>query len=226
MAVFKINKTNNYTVMSNHHLRNKELSLKAKGLLSVMLSLPQEWDYSIAGLCSIVKENESAVKSALAELKQFKYLVVTKKYANETDSGRIEYQYDVYEEPLLEGEIQPLENLGVETQPEENPGQLNKDNKILNNKIKSIVEVDYSENQVFTNNSNHQTTFYNMKDLPPDKLKQLKQEVLENRDSKHKTYKQIQQEYHLVENITYNTPEDCDTWIQRKQLEHLGQRWY
>ena len=76
MAVFKINKTTNYTVMSNHHLRNKELSLKAKGLLSIMLSLPQEWDYSIAGLCSIVKENESAVKSALAELKQFGITVI------------------------------------------------------------------------------------------------------------------------------------------------------
>lgn len=219
MAVFKINKTTNYTVMSNHHLRNKKLSLKAKGLLSIMLSLPQEWDYSIKGLCSICKENESAIKSALSELKQFGYLVVIKKYADETSSGRIEYLYDIYEEPILKEEIQPIENLGIEILYEENPGQLNKNNKIKNN-----IEVDYSGKQVSTHNN--QPTYYNMKDLSIDKLKQLKQEVLENRNSKSKTYKQLQQKYHLVENITYNTPEECDVWIQRKQLEQNGQRWY
>lgn len=219
MAVFKINKTTNYTVMSNHHLRNKNLSLKAKGLLSIMLSLPQEWDYSIKGLCSICKENESAIKSALSELKQFGYLVVTKKYADETSSGRIEYLYDIYEEPILKEEIQPIENLGIEILYEENPRQLNK-----NNKIKNTIEVDYSGKQVSTHNN--QQTYYSIKDLSIDKLKQLKQEVLENRNSKSKTYKQLQQKYHLIENITYNTPEECDVWIQRKQLEQNGQRWY
>ena len=58
MSVFRINKTKNYTVMSNHHLREKKMSLKAKGLLSMMLSLPDDWNYSIAGLVSICKENE------------------------------------------------------------------------------------------------------------------------------------------------------------------------
>lgn len=64
--------------MSNTHLRDKNLSLKAKGLLSVMLSLPDNWDYSIAGLVAICKENETAVKSALSELKDNNYVVVTK----------------------------------------------------------------------------------------------------------------------------------------------------
>lgn len=64
--------------MSNTHLRDKNLSLKAKGLLSVMLSLPDNWDYSIAGLVTISKENETAVKSALNELKDSNYVVVTK----------------------------------------------------------------------------------------------------------------------------------------------------
>ena len=65
MAKFKVNKTKDYTIMSNYHLKEKNMSLKAKGLLSVMLSLPENWDYSIAGLVSISQENESAIRSAL-----------------------------------------------------------------------------------------------------------------------------------------------------------------
>ena len=237
MAVFKINKTTNYIVMSNHHLRNKELSLKAKGLLSIMLSLPQEWDYSIAGLCSIVKENESAVKSALAELKQFGYLVVTKKYANETNSGRIEYQYDVYEEPLLKGEIQPLENLRVEIPPEENPGQLNKDNKILNNKIKSIVEEDklpaatvntkdtsktITEDILppigyYSNEDITEQKYKELKDLTVEELERLKQIVIENRDSKLIKYREIKKMFDLVDKVTYDTPTECNKLISRKR---------
>lgn len=99
MSVFRINKTNNYTVMSNHHLRNMNLSLKAKGLLSLMLSLPPEWDYSVSGLCAIVKEGETAVKSSLKELQSEKYLVITKLLPNQTLSHKIEYIYDIYEVP-------------------------------------------------------------------------------------------------------------------------------
>lgn len=99
MSVFRIAKTKNYTVMSNYHLRDKNLSLKSKGLLSLMLSLPEEWDYSIGGLCSIVKENQSAIKTALKELKVNGYLTVTKLNPNETESGRIEWIYDIYETP-------------------------------------------------------------------------------------------------------------------------------
>ena len=131
MAVFKVNTNTNYTVMSNTHLRDKNLSLKAKGLLSVMLSLPPAWDYSIEGLCAICKEKETSVQSALKELKIYGYLTVTKKYPNETASGRFEYIYDVYEEPQKqEGEKQDIEKQGVEILPVEiqgveNQGQLN-----------------------------------------------------------------------------------------------------
>ena len=65
MAVIRVNKTKNYTIMSNYHFYEKEMSLKAKGLLSLMLSLPDEWDYSINGLVSICKENETSIKSTL-----------------------------------------------------------------------------------------------------------------------------------------------------------------
>lgn len=124
MATYKVHKTQNYTVMSNYHLRDKELSFKAKGLLSVMLSLPAEWDYSINGLVAICKENNTAVESALKELKKYGYLIVTKKMPNETESGRIEYEYDIYESPqealVLSAEKQGIEKQGVENSPQLN----------------------------------------------------------------------------------------------------------
>ena len=96
-SVCRVNKNTNYTVMSNYHLRSMNLSLKAIGLLSKVLSLPAEWDYSISGLTSICKEKETAIKAALDELKFWGYLKVTKLMPNETASGRIEYVYDFYE---------------------------------------------------------------------------------------------------------------------------------
>lgn len=126
MAVIRINKTSDYTVMSNAHFKVKEMSLKAKGLLSLMLSLPDTWDYSITGLCAICKENQSAIKSTLDELKKFGFLVVTKRMPNETDSGRIEYEYNIYEKPQKQAiEKQDAENLPLEDQTVENPRQLN-----------------------------------------------------------------------------------------------------
>lgn len=112
MSVIRVNKTKNYTVMSNEHLKDRRLSLKAKGLLSVMLSLPDTWDYSISGLVAICKESETAVKSTLDELKSCGYLVVTKKMPNETESGRIEYVYDIFEK--AQTEKQGVEKQGVE----------------------------------------------------------------------------------------------------------------
>lgn len=127
-----MNKTKNYTVMSNEHLKDRRLSLKAKGLLSVMLSLPDTWDYSISGLVAMCKESETAVKSTLNELKSCGYLVVTKKMPNETESGRIEYVYDIFEKAQTEKqgvekqgvEKQGVENLGVENLGVENVRQL------------------------------------------------------------------------------------------------------
>ena len=132
MAVFRINKTKDYTVISNYHLRDKNLSLKAKGLLSLMLSLPDEWDYSINGLVSICKESETSIKSTLNELKEYNYLFINK---SKNSLGRFEYQFDIYEFPLNkkpEVENPPLENLEVENPEVENVGQIN--TNILNTK--------------------------------------------------------------------------------------------
>ena len=124
MAVFRVHKTKDFTVMSNHHLRDKNLTLKAKGLLSVILSLPDDWKYSIAGLASICKEGTSAVKSALQELTDAGYVTVTKMYPNQTDSGRIEYVYDIHERPQAPRK-QDVENLPLENLHVENQAQLN-----------------------------------------------------------------------------------------------------
>lgn len=74
MAVFRIERTKDYTVMSNYHLKDKRLSLKAKGLLSQMLSLPDNWDYTLAGLCHINRESKDAIRTALQELEKYGYL--------------------------------------------------------------------------------------------------------------------------------------------------------
>lgn len=126
MAIFRVNKNKNYTVMSNNHLKEKNMSLKAKGLLSQMFSLPDEWDYSIAGLVAINKEEETSIKNTLKELQSFGYLKVTKLMPNETESGRIEYVYDIYElSQKQEVEKQGVDFLGVEFLEVENKGQSN-----------------------------------------------------------------------------------------------------
>ena len=70
MAVFRVEKTKNYAVMSKHHFQDKSISLKAKGLLSEMLSLPESWDYTLAGLASINKESVDAIRTAVWELEK------------------------------------------------------------------------------------------------------------------------------------------------------------
>ena len=98
MAIIRVEKTQNYTVMSNHHLRNKDLTLKAKGLMSLMLSLPPAWDYSIAGLSAICKEGATSIRSALKELEENKYLIRERK---NSEKGYFIYEYTLYEIPDL-----------------------------------------------------------------------------------------------------------------------------
>ena len=97
MAVFRIERTRDYTVMSNHHLRNANLSLKAKGLLSMMLSLPEDWNYTTRGLAKICKEGVDAIGAALRELEGAGYIV---RHQRRDKSGRItDTEYVIYEQP-------------------------------------------------------------------------------------------------------------------------------
>lgn len=100
--------------MSNTHLKDKRLSLKAIGLLSVVLGLPEDWHYTVNGLVGIVKDGKDSVESAIKELKKNGYLKVEKIYPNE-NSNRIQYQYTFFENPQ-EVVFQPLENQGIEKQ--------------------------------------------------------------------------------------------------------------
>ena len=97
MAVFRIERTRDYTVMSTHHLRNGTLSLKAKGLLSMMLSLPEDWNYTTRGLAAICKEGVDAIGGALRELEAAGYIV---RHQLRDKQGRIsDTEYVIYEQP-------------------------------------------------------------------------------------------------------------------------------
>ena len=97
MAVFRVERNTGYTVMSNHHLRNKELSLKAKGLLSQMLSLPEDWDYTLAGLSYINRESIDAIRTAVWELEKAGY--ITRRQGRDEKGKMTAIEYTIYEQP-------------------------------------------------------------------------------------------------------------------------------
>lgn len=97
MAVFRVEKTKDYTVMANHHLRNTEISLKAKGLLSLMLSLPDNWDYTTKGLSCICKDGIDSINATIKELETSGYLV-RRRIRN--DKGQLTTtEYTIFEKP-------------------------------------------------------------------------------------------------------------------------------
>ena len=140
MAVIRVQKTQNYTVMSNHHLRNKGLSLKAKGLISLMLSLPPDWDYSVAGLVAICKESHTSIRSALKELEEHKYLVRERK---NSEKGYFVYEYTLYEIPEPHAVNQHTVEKEAEPVQTENRRQLSKEE--LNTKELSKEEINKEE---------------------------------------------------------------------------------
>ena len=173
MAVFRVERNTGYTVMSNHHLRNKELTLKAKGLLSQMLSLPEDWDYTLAGLSHINREKIDAIREAVKELEKAGYIVRSRE---RDEKGRLRgADYIIYEQPQppeepAPGDGQPptldyptLENptldnptLEKPTQEKptlENPTQLNKD---ISSKEQSITDL----------SSTHSIPFHSLNPLP------------------------------------------------------------
>ncbi|MDO4261813.1 MAG: DUF6017 domain-containing protein [Eubacteriales bacterium] len=129
MAVFRVERNKGYTVMSNHHLRNRELTLKAKGLLSQMLSLPEDWDYTLAGLSLINREKIDAIREAVRELERAGYI---QRSRERDEKGRLRgADYIIYEQPpkldLPTLENPTLENPTQEKPTLENPMQLNKE---------------------------------------------------------------------------------------------------
>ena len=138
MAVFRVERTHNYTVMSNHHLRDKSLSLKAKGLLSLMLSLPETWDYTLSGLAKISLEGKDAIRATVVELEKAGYIQRHQTTGKDGKFGSNEYiirEYPASHEPPPEGpsSAQPLSENPSTVPPSagatltENPTQIKKD---------------------------------------------------------------------------------------------------
>ena len=169
MAVFRVERNTGYTVMSNHHLRNKELTLKAKGLLSQMLSLPENWDYTLTGLSHINREKIDAIREAVKELEKAGYIVRSRE---RDEKGRLRgADYVIYEQPqpkepeaatsseqppisdLPTLENPTLDNPTLEKPTQENPTQLNKD---ISSKEQSITDL----------SSTHSIPFHSLNPLP------------------------------------------------------------
>ena len=169
MAVFRVERNTGYTVMSNHHMRNKELTLKAKGLLSQMLSLPEDWDYTLAGLSHINREKIDAIREAVKELEKAGYIVRSRE---RDEKGRLRgADYVIYEQPqpkepeaatsseqpptsdLPTLENPTLDNPTLEKPTLENPTQLNKD---ISSKEQSITDL----------SSTHSIPFHSLNPLP------------------------------------------------------------
>ena len=165
MAVFRVEKNKGYTVMSNHHLRNKELSLKAKGLLSQMLSLPEDWDYTLAGLSLINREKIDAIREAVRELENAGYI---QRSRERDEKGCLRgTTYVIYEQPpkldlpTLEKptlDNPTLEKPMLEKPTLENPTQLNKELLKTNLPTKEKLNTDIS--------STHSIPFHSLNPSP------------------------------------------------------------
>ena len=156
-TVFRVQKTKDFTVMSNHHLKNKDLSLRSKGLLSFMLSLPEDWDYSLKGLATLNKEGIDAIRSAINELEAFGYIERSRVRNEKGQLG--ENEYIIHElpispepkqtEPTLENPTLDNPTLEKPTQEKptlENPTQLNKD---ILSKEQSITDLSSTDSIPF-----------------------------------------------------------------------------
>lgn len=132
MAVFRVERTRDYTVMCNHHLKDSNLSLKAKGLLSMMLSLPDEWNYTTRGLAAICKEGVDAIGKTLKELELAGYII--RRQLRGKDGRISDTEYTIFEKPrkpsppdttLPDTENPYLDNPDTEAPDTDNPAQLN-----------------------------------------------------------------------------------------------------
>ena len=198
MAVFRINKTHDYTVMSNHHFRNTALSLKAKGLLSLMLSLPENWDYTLKGLARICRDGVDSISAGVRELEQHGYLVRERVRNPNGQLGAIIYTIlehprdpaPVSAEPEQENPIQDIPIL--ESPMQEIPTQLN--NNILNTQLSST----YESNPILSNPT-----------TPCEE--KIGMDGMESRES----YREI-----ILENIDY-TILATDPQVDREQLDEI-----
>ena len=142
LSVVRVHKTKNFTVMSNYHFKEKKMSLKAKGLLSLMLSLPDTWNYSVAGLVTLSKDGKDSVMSALGELEKHGYL--TRERVTNERGQFAGIEYNIFETPIA---VKPILDKPIaENQPQLNIKKINKKkNKKTNNNFMDELQKLYSE---------------------------------------------------------------------------------
>ena len=223
MAVFRVERNTGYTVMSNHHLRNKELSLKAKGLLSQMLSLPEDWDYTLAGLSHINREKIDAIREAVKELEKAGYIVRSRE---RDEKGRLRgADYVIYEQPqprepeaATSSEQPPTSDLPTLENPTldnptlekptlekptlENPTQLNKD---ISSKEQSITDL----------SSTHSIPFHSLNPSPLEDAAQLPERKRKEATDAYSVYEEI-----IKDNIEYDYLIQ-DRYLDRDRIEEI-----
>ena len=202
MAVFRVERNKGYTVMSNHHLRNKELSLKAKGLLSQMLSLPEDWDYTLKGLSLINREKIDAIREAIRELERAGYIVRSRE---RDEKGRLRgADYVIFEQPQPPTpDLPTLENPTLDNPTQEkptlekptleNPTQLNKDIQRTDLPKKEKSNTDLS--------STHSIPIHSLNPLPygEDETAQPPERKRTERNDAYRVYEEI-----IKDNIAYD----------------------
>ena len=195
MAVFRVERNTGYTVMSNHHLRNKELSLKAKGLLSQMLSLPEDWDYTLAGLSYINRESIDAIRTAVWELEKAGY--ITRRQGRDEKGKMTAIEYTIYEQPqppeldcpVLENPT--ADNPTTENPTSENPMQLNKDISRTNLQKKEKSNTDLS--------STHSIPIHSLNPLPYGDTAAVPERKRTEKNDAYRVYEEI-----IKDNISYD----------------------
>ena len=207
MSVFRVEKNKGYTVMSNHHLRNHTLSLKAKGLLSQMLSLPDDWDYTLQGLAQINKESIDAIREAVRELERAGYI----KRSRERDErgclrGTV---YTIYEQPHTEPTPEePAQALPASENPTLEKPMLDK--PTLENPMQLITKGRNKEKQ---NTDQSITDSIPFPSGFPDVTAQKRTEAKESFER----YRDL-----ILENIDYNVLAS-DPHVDREQLDEIAQ---
>ena len=213
MAVFRVERNRGYTVMSNHHLRNKELTLKAKGLLSQMLSLPETWDYTLAGLSHINRESIDAIRTAVWELEKAGY--ITRRQGRDEKGKMAAIEYTIYEQPQLENPILEnpttdnpmLENPMTDNPTSENPTQLNKDisRTDLSKKEKSNTDI----------SNTHSIPFHSLNPSPLEDAAQLPERKRKKATDAYSVYEEI-----IKDNIEYDYLIQ-DRYLDRDRIEEI-----
>lgn len=186
MAVFRVEKNRGYTVMSNHHLKDTSLTLKSKGLLSMMLSLPDEWNYTTRGLAAICKEGVDSIGAALRELEKQGYII---RNQLRDSKGRIsDTEYIIYEHPQHKPDtVTPdtenpyLDNSDTDEPYMENPAQLNTNRLTTNQEKKDLfITVPSNPNQSYLAGSTSTITEMGLDWMGCENITELKELVLEN----------------------------------------------